>query len=88
MLQANLACAADQDVTQQPVQERRIGFVFQSYALFNHMTVAENIAFGIRIRKLPIDSQARYPKQFQDATGREAPQSSGTPCVALVTLLC
>lgn len=48
------------DVTQATVQERRIGFVFQSYALFNHMTVAENIAFGIRIRKLPIDADARY----------------------------
>ena len=46
-------------MTQASVQERRIGFVFQSYALFNHMTVADNIAFGIRIRKLPIDSAAR-----------------------------
>jgi ABC-type sulfate/molybdate transport systems ATPase subunit len=60
-----IACVADRDVTQQPVQERRIGFVFQSYALFNHMTVAENIAFGIRIRKLPIDAQARYPTRLQ-----------------------
>lgn len=53
------ACGAGQDVTRATVQERRIGFVFQSYALFNHMTVVDNIAFGIRIRKLPIDSKAR-----------------------------
>ncbi len=47
------------EATHKTVQERRIGFVFQSYALFNHMTVAQNVAFGIRIRKLPIDSAAR-----------------------------
>lgn len=33
-----------------PTQERRVGFVFQHYALFGHMTVAENIAFGLRVR--------------------------------------
>ena len=36
-----------------PVQERRIGFVFQGYALFKHMTVAQNIAFGLEVRKAP-----------------------------------
>src|ERR1700760_1523395 len=34
-----------EDVTDRSVQDRRIGFVFQHYALFRHMTVAENIAF-------------------------------------------
>ncbi|TCP52165.1 sulfate transport system ATP-binding protein [Tumebacillus sp. BK434] len=34
-----------------PPQERGIGFVFQNYALFKHMTVAENIAFGLRVQK-------------------------------------
>lgn len=38
-----------QDVTDVPVQERGIGFVFQSYALFRHMTVAKNIAFGLDV---------------------------------------
>jgi sulfate transport system ATP-binding protein len=33
-----------------PAQDRRIGFVFQSYALFRHMTVAENVAFGLQVR--------------------------------------
>ncbi len=41
----------DQDATQQRLQERNIGFVFQHYALFKHMTVAENIAFGLEVRK-------------------------------------
>ncbi|SFF44563.1 sulfate transport system ATP-binding protein [Fontimonas thermophila] len=38
------------DMARHPVRERRIGFVFQHYALFKHMTVFENIAFGLRIR--------------------------------------
>ena len=40
-----------EDVTAQPVQDRGIGFVFQHYALFRHMTVAQNIAFGLKIMK-------------------------------------
>ncbi len=40
----------DRDVTLAGARERRAGFVFQHYALFNHMTVAENIAFGLRAR--------------------------------------
>jgi sulfate/thiosulfate transport system ATP-binding protein len=39
-----------QDTTGLSVQERRAGFVFQSYALFRHMTVAENIAYGLNAR--------------------------------------
>jgi len=38
-----------QDVTDMPVQNRGIGFVFQQYALFRHMTVAKNIAFGLDV---------------------------------------
>ncbi len=39
------------EATKQSVQERNIGFVFQHYALFKHMTVRQNIAFGLEIRK-------------------------------------
>jgi sulfate transport system ATP-binding protein len=39
------------DATYQSVQERNIGFVFQHYALFKHLTVRQNIAFGLEIRK-------------------------------------
>lgn len=38
------------DTTNKHVQERQVGFVFQHYALFRHMTVFENIAFGLRVR--------------------------------------
>ena len=40
----------DEDATGQHVALRRVGFVFQHYALFRHMTVSENIAFGLRVR--------------------------------------
>ncbi len=41
------------DITALPPYRRNTGMVFQSYALFPHKTVAENIAFGLRIRRLP-----------------------------------
>ena len=40
----------EQDATRLSLRERNVGFVFQNYALFRHMTVAENIAFGLRSR--------------------------------------
>ena len=42
-----------QDVTLLPPWKRNAGMVFQSYALFPHMTVAQNVAFGLEMRKLP-----------------------------------
>src|SRR5207253_2172873 len=41
------------DVTGLSPQQRSIGFVFQHYAAFKHMTVAKNVAFGLEIRKQP-----------------------------------
>ncbi len=43
----------DEDVTERSPKERNVGFVFQHYALFRHMTVFENIAFGMRVRYKP-----------------------------------
>jgi len=41
------------DVTALPIEKRNVGMVFQSYALFPNMTVAENIAYGLRLRREP-----------------------------------
>ncbi|WP_315923986.1 sulfate/molybdate ABC transporter ATP-binding protein [Mesorhizobium sp. SP-1A] len=40
----------EEDASQKSIQQRNIGFVFQHYALFRHMTVADNIAFGLKVR--------------------------------------
>jgi sulfate/thiosulfate transport system ATP-binding protein len=44
---------AGRDATAVPPQKRGIGFVFQHYAAFKHMTVRENVAFGLRVRRRP-----------------------------------
>ena len=48
-----------QDATNFQIQEREIGFVFQNYALFPHLTVSENVSFGLDIRKIHNDLKKR-----------------------------
>jgi sulfate transport system ATP-binding protein len=43
----------EEDVTVTPARERGVGFVFQHYAPFKHMTVRENVGFGLRVRRRP-----------------------------------
>ncbi len=43
----------ERDVTFLPPNKRNTGMVFQSYALWPHMTVAQNVAFGLNVRKVP-----------------------------------
>ncbi len=47
------------DITALPPERRDMGMVFQNYALFPHRTVAENVAFGLRMRKVPREEVAR-----------------------------
>src|SRR5947208_12331904 len=42
----------EEDITHQAARDRKVGFVFQHYALFRHMTVAENIGYGLKVRKM------------------------------------
>ncbi len=55
---AGTVLAHDDDVTRRPARERGVGFVFQHYALFRHMTVFENVAFALRVRGAP-DAEVR-----------------------------
>jgi len=49
----------DEEITPKSVQERRVGFVFQHYALFRHMSVRDNVEFGLRVRKQNVNARRR-----------------------------
>ena len=76
-----------EDVTQTPASERKAGFAFQHYALFRHITVFENIAFGLRVRPKATrppeeEIRARVQKllkliQLEPMAGRYPSQLSG-----------
>ena len=69
------------DVTRLPPAQRGLSMVFQSYALFPHLTVAENIVFGLRVRKVP-DREAKLKRVaellgLEDLLARKPSQLSG-----------
>ena len=54
------------DITHVPLHKRNFGFVFQSYALFPHMTVFDNVAFGLKMRKVPkAETQQRVTEMLE-----------------------
>jgi len=59
----------ERDVTHLPPQERGIGFVFQNYSIFRHMSVGENIEFPLKIRKVPPAERARRREELLDRVG-------------------
>jgi len=74
---------AMRDITHLPPNRRNTGMVFQSYALWPHMTVAQNVAFGLDIRRIPHADRARRVAdaldavQMQDYADRKPNQLSG-----------
>ncbi|WP_145154863.1 ABC transporter ATP-binding protein [Pseudomonas oryzihabitans] len=77
---------AGQDITQLPPQRRGIAMVFQSYALFPNMTVAQNVAFGLRMQRLARDEieqrvrEALTLVELQGFAERYPHQLSGGQC--------
>jgi len=64
----------EDDVTYRATRERNVGFVFQHYALFRHMTIFENVAFGLRVRHVPrpvADARVRELLQLVQLRGYE-----------------
>jgi sulfate/thiosulfate transport system ATP-binding protein len=59
----------EEDVTAKPPQSRGVGFVFQHYAAFKHMTVRENVAFGLKIRKRPKDEIKKRVDELLEIVG-------------------
>ena len=68
------------DITNLPPNKRALNTVFQKYALFSHMTIAENIAFGLKIKKKPksyIDDKIKYALKLVnlEGYGNRSPES-------------
>ncbi len=57
------------DVTRLSPQARDVGFVFQNYSIFRHMTVAQNIEFGLRVRKVATASREQRREELLDLVG-------------------
>lgn len=59
----------DHDIGEIPPHRRNIGMVFQQFALFPHMTVFENVAYGLRIRRVPEDEIRRRVTEVMELVG-------------------
>jgi sulfate transport system ATP-binding protein len=57
------------DVSHLPPQKRGTGFVFQNYSIFRHMSVAENVEFGLKIRGTPAEERTRRRDELLDLVG-------------------
>jgi sulfate transport system ATP-binding protein len=66
---AGTVVIGDQEVTEHPPQRREVGFVFQHYAAFKHMTVADNVAFGMTVRRRPKDQTRARVQELLELVG-------------------
>jgi putative spermidine/putrescine transport system ATP-binding protein len=57
------------DLSDKPVHLRNIGMVFQSYSLFPHLNVSQNVAYGLKLRKVPLDDRERRSRQLLELVG-------------------
>jgi putative spermidine/putrescine transport system ATP-binding protein len=60
-----------EDVSGVPIERRHVGMVFQSYALFPNMTVAENIAYGLKVRRMPAAEREAETRRLLALVGLE-----------------
>jgi sulfate transport system ATP-binding protein len=60
---------AGEELTEASVQDRRLGFVFQHYALFRHMTVRKNVAFGLSVRRVDKGTQRKRVDELLELVG-------------------
>lgn len=61
----------ERDVTALPPQKRDLGYVFQDYTLFPHLDVGRNVAYGLRVKKVPAREQERRVRELLDLVGLE-----------------
>ncbi len=66
---AGTVLIGEEEVTNHPPQRRDVGFVFQHYAAFKHMTVADNVGFGLAVKKRPKDQIKARVQELLDLVG-------------------
>lgn len=71
-----------EDVSALPIERRNVGMVFQSYALFPNMTVAENVAYGLKIRRLPAAEREAETKRLLALVGLEEHAGKGIAAIS------
>ncbi|KAG0185751.1 hypothetical protein DFQ28_008823 [Apophysomyces sp. BC1034] len=64
------------DVTAKPVHERNVGMVFQNYALFPHLNVIDNVAYGLKLRKVPLKKRLAIAGDLLDMVGLDEFQTN------------
>ena len=69
----------DEELTHAPPERRGIGMVFQSYALFPHLSARDNVAFGLQARRVPRAERARRVEEMLDRVGLSADERDRRP---------